>query len=91
MTPPMPRSPLAEGAVDAALARRLLEIALSTGGDYADLYFESVTSTSLGIDESIVKTASQGISVGCGVRVLSAGEGRGRRQDEHHQRASPAG
>ena len=45
--------------------------ALSAGGDYADLYFESVTSTSLGVDEQIVKSASQGASAGCGVRVLS--------------------
>ena len=50
---------------------RCLGEALSAGGDYADLYFESVTSTSLGIDESLVKSASQGISVGCGVRVVS--------------------
>ncbi|HXE06679.1 MAG TPA: metalloprotease TldD [Acidobacteriaceae bacterium] len=53
------------------LIERCLGEALGAGGDYADLYFESVTSTSLGIDESMVKTASQGISVGCGVRVLS--------------------
>jgi TldD protein len=53
------------------LIERCLAEALSAGGDYADLYFESVTSTSLGIDESIVKTASQGVSLGCGVRVLS--------------------
>src|SRR5665213_3298803 len=53
------------------LMERCLGEALSAGGDYADLYFESVSSTSLGIDESMVKTASQGISVGCGVRVLS--------------------
>ena len=50
---------------------RCLGEALSAGGEYADLYFESVTSTSLGVDESLVKTASQGISVGCGIRVLS--------------------
>ncbi len=50
---------------------RCLGEALSAGGDYADLYFEAVTSTSLGIDESLVKSASQGISVGCGIRVLS--------------------
>ncbi len=50
---------------------RCLGEALSAGGEYADLYFESVTSTSLGIDESLVKSASQGISVGCGIRVLS--------------------
>jgi TldD protein len=53
------------------LIERCLGEALSAGGDYADLYFESVTSTSLGIDESLVKSASQGISVGCGIRVLS--------------------
>ena len=53
------------------LMERCLGEALSAGGDYADLYFESVTSTSLGVDEGLVKTASQGISVGCGVRVVS--------------------
>ena len=53
------------------LLERCLGEALSAGGDYADLYFESVTSTSLGVDEQIVKSASQGASAGCGVRVLS--------------------
>jgi len=53
------------------LMERCLGEALSAGGEYADLYFESVTSTALGIDESLVKTASQSISVGCGIRVLS--------------------
>ena len=53
------------------LLERCLGEALSAGGDFADLYFEAVTSTSLGIDEGIVKTAAQGISVGCGIRVLS--------------------
>ena len=50
---------------------RCLGEALSAGGDYAELYFESVASTSLGIDESLVKSASQGVSAGCGIRVLS--------------------
>src|SRR5882762_4786259 len=50
---------------------RALGEALSAGGDYAELYFESVTSTSIGIDEGLVKTASQGTSMGCGIRVLS--------------------
>jgi TldD protein len=53
------------------LMERCLGEALSAGGDFADLYFEAVTSTSLGMDEGIVKTAAQGVSVGCGVRVLS--------------------
>ena len=50
---------------------RYLAAALSAGGDFADLYFEYQTSTSVSLDESMVKSASQGISVGCGVRVLS--------------------
>ena len=53
------------------LLERCLGEALAAGGDYADLYFEAVTSTSLGVDEQIVKSASQGTSAGCGVRVLS--------------------
>src|SRR6266853_3429439 len=48
-----------------------LGAALSAGGDYADLYFEYLSSTSLLVDESLVKSASQGISAGCGVRVIS--------------------
>ena len=53
------------------LLERCLGEALSAGGDYADLYFESIASTSIGIDESLVKSASQGVSAGCGVRVVS--------------------
>ncbi len=58
------------GITDQLLERCLGE-ALSSGGDYADLYFESVTATALGVDEQIVKSASQGTSAGCGIRVLS--------------------
>ncbi len=48
-----------------------LSAALSAGGDYADLYFEYLSSTALSMDESMIKSASQGISAGCGVRVIS--------------------
>jgi TldD protein len=50
---------------------RYLSAALSAGGDYADLYFEYQTTTSISLDESMVKSATQGISAGCGVRVVS--------------------
>ena len=50
---------------------KYLGAALSAGGDYADLYFEYLSSTSLSVDESMVKSASQGISAGCGVRVVT--------------------
>ncbi|MBK7929395.1 MAG: metalloprotease TldD [Bryobacterales bacterium] len=53
-----------------------LSEALSRGGDYADLYFEYLATTSISIDESIVKSATQGVSMGVGVRVL-AGERTG--------------
>jgi TldD protein len=51
--------------------QRYLAAALSAGGEYADLYFEYLSSTSLMVDESMVKSASQGISAGCGIRVVS--------------------
>ena len=58
-------------AITERLLERCLGEALDRGGDYADLYFESVTATALGVDEQIVKSASQGTSAGCGIRVLS--------------------
>jgi TldD protein len=45
--------------------------ALSQGGDYADVYFEYLLTSSIAIDESMVKSASQGVSMGVGVRVIS--------------------
>lgn len=50
--------------------------ALSRGGDYADLYFEYLATSSISVDESIIKSATQGVSMGVGVRVI-AGERTG--------------
>src|SRR6476620_4102500 len=50
--------------------------ALSQGGNYADLYFEYLVTSSISIDESLVKSAAQGVSMGVGVRVI-AGERTG--------------
>ncbi|MBI3210521.1 MAG: metalloprotease TldD [Candidatus Solibacter usitatus] len=50
---------------------RYLSEALSRGGDYADLYFEYLTTTSVSLDESIIKGATQGVSLGVGIRVIS--------------------
>jgi len=62
------------------ITRRDLEThlaeALSAGGDYADLYFEYLLTSSIGMDESMVKSAAEGVSVGVGVRVI-AGERTG--------------
>jgi TldD protein len=53
-----------------------LSEALSQGGDYADIYFEYLATSTISMDESIVKAATQGVSLGVGVRVI-AGERTG--------------
>ena len=53
---------------------RYLAAALEDGGEYADLYFEHTTTASILLDESLVKSATEGVSMGCGVRVLAGGE-----------------
>jgi TldD protein len=55
---------------------RYLGEALSAGGKYADLYFEYLVTTSISVDESIVKSATQGTTLGVGIRVI-AGERTG--------------
>src|SRR5579863_9643733 len=57
--------------ITAADLEKYLAAALSEGGDYSDLYFEHTTTCSILVAESLVKTATEGISVGCGIRVLS--------------------
>jgi TldD protein len=56
--------------IDAAVCRRLLSVALENGGDYADLFFEYRAGGALVLDEGILKSASRGVSMGLGVRVL---------------------
>jgi TldD protein len=66
------RAPFAPGgpsSIDAEVCRRLLEIALARGGDYADLFFEYCASGSLAFEEGITRSASRGTSLGLGVRV----------------------
>src|SRR5690242_3093527 len=53
-----------------------LSEALSAGGQYADLYFEYLSTSSIGIDEGIVKSASESVTLGVGIRVI-AGERTG--------------
>lgn len=66
------RAPFAPGQsqeVDAETARKLLEIALSQGGDYADLFFEYTAHGGISFEEGITRSASRGVSLGLGVRV----------------------
>ena len=50
---------------------RLLGLALDRGGDFADLYFEHDRSSSLLLEEGILRTATAGVTCGLGVRVVS--------------------
>jgi TldD protein len=66
------RAPFAPGgsaAIDAALAEKLLAVALARGGDYADLFFEYRAAGGFVFDDGILKSASRGVSMGLGVRV----------------------
>src|SRR5205809_7822705 len=53
-----------------------LSEALSRGGDYADLYFENRVNHSIVLEEQIVKSATKGVNIGVGIRVV-AGEKTG--------------
>src|SRR5436190_3878013 len=53
-----------------------LSEALSRGGDYADLYFEYRINHSIVLEEHIIKSATKGVNLGVGVRVI-AGEKTG--------------
>ena len=61
-------SPL--GHIDEQIAGRLLAAALSSGGDYADLYFEHRFGADYVMEEGRIRTVGRGITVGLGVRVL---------------------
>lgn len=64
-----PFAPGGERPIDAATCERLLTVALSRGGHYADLFFEYRAAGGLAFEEGILKAASRGVSVGVGVRV----------------------
>lgn len=55
---------------------QLLSVALSRGGDYADLYFEHAVLSNLSLEEQLIKSANRAITQGVGVRVI-AGERTG--------------
>jgi TldD protein len=64
-----PFGPKGASPLDPRMAEKLLSVALSRGGDYADLFFEYEVSGSYGYEEGILKSAGRGVSMGLGVRV----------------------
>ncbi len=65
-----PFAPGAPNAIDARTCEKLLSVALDGGGDYADLFFEYRAAGGFVFDDGILKTASRGVSMGLGVRVM---------------------
>jgi TldD protein len=63
-----PPTPL--DAIDAQLAARLLGVALSTGGEHADLYFEYQSASDFSFEEQRVRSVGRAITLGLGVRVV---------------------
>src|SRR5688572_33173377 len=66
------RAPFAPGGsapIDGEICRKLLGVALSRGGDYADLFFEYRAGGGLTFEEGITRSASRGVALGVGVRV----------------------
>lgn len=51
--------------------KKIIQVALSKGGDYADLYFEYSTANELALRDGEVNAAGSHIDYGMGVRVLS--------------------
>ena len=74
----MPRDERARTPADVPVSEmeRLLGLALARGGGFADLYFEHETTSSLFLEEGIIRSASAGVTCGLGVRVV-AGERTG--------------
>jgi len=50
--------------------KKILEVGISKGGDFSELYFEHTISNSVDMSEDIIKSSSESISLGVGVRVI---------------------
>ena len=59
-----------EFGIDSELCRRLLETALSRGGDFADLFFEHTLSNSLSLEDGQVNRSYGNIKLGVGIRTV---------------------
>jgi TldD protein len=64
-----PFAPGGPAGIDSDVCRKLLAIALSRGGEYADLFFEYRASGGLSFEEGITRSANRSVTMGLGVRV----------------------
>ncbi|MEO1481345.1 MAG: TldD/PmbA family protein [Myxococcota bacterium] len=60
--------------VPVSLLEELLTIAMSKGGDFAELYLERTRGNSISLEERKIRSAAYGNSLGMGIRVLKGTE-----------------
>jgi len=63
-----------EFGITDAMCRKLLETALSSGGDFADLYFEHTFSGTLSLEDGKINRSSGNIKLGVGIRTVKGGQ-----------------
>ncbi len=51
--------------------QKILAIAMASGGEFSELYFQYKIANSINLEEGLIKESSEDISVGVGVRVIS--------------------
>ena len=52
-------------------AIKVLNIALETGGDFAEIFLEEVNATTLRVENGKVEPLSKGLTYGAGIRILN--------------------
>jgi len=58
------------GGLDKDGLRKLLEVCLSRGGEFAEVYYERTVENSISLDEDKISAATRGLDMGVGFRVL---------------------
>ena len=69
---PLPSSSLFEEhfGIPSEDMRKILEVALSKGGEFSEIFFEYRIANSIRMEEDIIKESSENVSLGVGIRVL---------------------
>jgi len=62
--------PAAAAGLDKDSLKKLLEACLSRGGEFAEVYYERSVMNSLSLDEDKITTATRGLDMGVGFRVV---------------------
>ena len=63
-----------QAKVPLRLVEELLGLALSKGGDFAEVYVEHSRGNSVALEEKKIRTAAYGVSLGVGIRVIAGTE-----------------